>query len=488
MQGIRKTFPGVVALDEVDLTLQAGEVLALLGENGAGKSTLIKMLGGAHRPDSGSIEIEGSDAKINSPQKARELGISVIYQEFNLVPDLTVRENLFLGREKSSFGFLKSSDEQAEAEALLARIGAKIDPGELCRNLTVAEQQMVEIARALSVNARIVVMDEPSAVLTVPEVEKLFEIIRELKSQGIGIIYISHRLDEIFTIADRTVVLRDGRQVGEEKLSDLSREQLIEMMVGRSMEAEFPTRESDPGEEKLRVENLNRGRRVRDVSFSVRAGEILGFAGLVGAGRTETMRLIAGIDRKESGEVFLNQNAVEISDPRHAIRARICLLTEDRKSEGLILQHGLVENFGLPNLSGFASGLFLNQKKERESFADYTEQLRIKISDPDQEAGSLSGGNQQKVVLAKWLVQNADVIIFDEPTRGIDVGAKYEIYQLIHRLADEGKAIIMVSSELPEVIGMSDRIVVMHEGRKKGEIENVADATQEQIFAMAMAD
>ncbi len=487
MEGIHKKFPGVHALRNVSLYLHAGEVLALLGENGAGKSTLIKVLGGAHRPDEGKVFIAGEPVEISSPAASQHAGVSIIYQEFNLVPDLTVRENIFLGRELTRGGFIHAGEEHRQAQELFKRIGIDIDPGARCRDLTVAQQQTVEIAKALSVNARIIVMDEPSAALTQQEVDHLFDIIRELKSQGIGVIYISHRLDEVYEIADRLMVLRDGAPVGERPVADTSREDLIEMMVGRPLESEFPKHAALPGDERLRVEGLARGRAVQDVSFSARAGEILGFSGLVGAGRTETMRIIFGADQAESGRIFINGRETNIRNPRDAIRSRICLLTEDRKGQGLVLMHNVQENFGLPNLEFFRKGPLLDHRKEREAFEHYRQSLQIKVSGPDQIAMTLSGGNQQKVVLAKWLQRNADIIIFDEPTRGIDVGAKYEIYLLMNKLVAEGKAIIMISSELPEILGMSDRIIVMHEGRIKGEITDVAGTSQEDILSLAMA-
>jgi len=344
----------------------------------------------------------------------------------------------------------------------------------------------VEIARALSVQAKIIVMDEPTAALTTQEVENLFAIIKELKSHGIGIIYISHRLEEIFEVADRVMVLRDGEQVGTEHVRDINRDKLIEMMVGRSLESEFPERTAEWGPERLRVENLNRGNLVRNVSFTLRAGEVLGLAGLAGAGRTETMRVVFGADEAESGCIYIDGVEAKIRSPGDAIRHRICLLTEDRKGQGLILFHSVRENFGLPNLDRFRRGVFLDGIKERKEFDDYVKSLNIKISSSEQQVMNLSGGNQQKVVLAKWLARNADIIIFDEPTRGIDVGAKFEIYLLINRLAGEGKTIIMISSELPEILGMSDRIIVMHEGQIKGEITDVANAKQEDILAMAI--
>lgn len=488
MRGIQKRFPGVHALDGVSLKLHRGEVLALLGENGAGKSTLIKMLGGAHQPDEGAIQMDGKAIHIESASASQSAGIAVIYQEFNLVPELTVAENLFLGREQSRFGWLDLGAEKEAATKALARIGLEIDPDTKCGELTVAQQQAVEIAKALACDARLLVMDEPSAVLTDQEVAKLFEIVEDLRTAGIGIIYISHRLEEIDAIADRYLVLRDGQQVGEGKVADSDRDSLIEMMVGRSLEEEFPSRRVELGEERLRVENLGRGRVVREVSFAVRAGEILGISGLVGAGRTETLRLIAGADQRERGEVFVSGERADIRSPRDAIAVGVCLLSEDRKAEGLVLSHSSVENFGLPNLERFSRNGWLTERDEREEFQGYRSNLSIRSSGPEQRAGELSGGNQQKVVLAKWLARDSDVILFDEPTRGIDVGAKVEIYQLMNRLVAEGKAIVMVSSELPEILGMSDRILVMREGQITGEIQNEKGTTQEEVLALAMGD
>ncbi|MHB8866481.1 MAG: sugar ABC transporter ATP-binding protein, partial [Pirellulaceae bacterium] len=391
------------------------------------------------------------------------------------------------GRERTRGGFIQAAREQQEADRLFQKLGFPIDGAARCRELTVAQQQAVEIAKALSVHARIVVMDEPTAALTAQEVKHLFAVMTELKKQGLGIIYISHRLDEIFAVADRVMVLRDGRHVGTDRVADLSRPRLIEMMVGRSLESEFPKQAVPRGRERLRVEDLTRGELVREVSFSAYAGEVLGFAGLAGAGRTETMRLVFGADRLDSGRIIVDGHPVRIRHPRDAIRHRICLLTEDRKAQGLVLQHSVRHNFALPNLGRLARGPFLDQRRERAEFARYIDELKIRVTSQEQLAATLSGGNQQKVVLAKWLAKNADIIIFDEPTRGIDVGAKYEIYLLMNRLAADGKAILMISSELPEVLGMSDRILVMHEGRVKGEITDVATASQEDLLSLAYA-
>ncbi len=487
MAKIKKSFAGVHALKGVDFDLELGECHAVCGENGAGKSTLIKVLGGAHMADSGDIFIDEEQTSISDPVDSQHKGISIIYQEFNLIPDMSVAENIFLGRELISGGLVNHKEQHRRSLELFKRIGLQIDPTELCRNLTVAQQQTVEIAKALSLNARIIIMDEPSAALTNQEVSALFNIIKDLKSKGISIIYISHRLDEVFEICERVTVMRDGEYIGTEIVKDINKERLIEMMVGRSLENEFPKEKSPLKGELLRVEHLKRDDAVRDVSFNVRAGEVLGFSGLVGAGRTETMRIIFGADKMDSGEIFIRDTKVDITSPRKALEHRVCLLTEDRKGQGLVLGHSVRDNFALPNLDRFAPNFFVNEKAEKECFAKFVDSLQIKIPHQEELAANLSGGNQQKVVLAKWLQKNCDIIIFDEPTRGIDVGAKYEIYLLINALAKEGKAIIMVSSELPEILGMSDRIIVMHEGQIKGEITDVATATQEQILTMAIA-
>jgi ribose transport system ATP-binding protein len=486
MSAISKSFPGVRALDGVSLDLRAGEVHALVGENGAGKSTLIKVLSGAHRPDTGTIHIKGARVRIDGPLVARQAGIAVIYQEFNLVPSLSARDNLFLGREAGICGWLSLGRERRAARGLFERLGVVLDPETPVRELSIAQQQIVEIARALAVSARIVVMDEPTAALTPPEVEKLFTIIRELKAQGIGIVYISHRLEEVFAIADRVTVLRDGRQVATSPIGAVSRDRLIEQMVGRQLESEFPKRTSVVGEARLVVTELRRGRKVRGVSFALQRGEVLALTGLVGAGRTETARLVFGADRADGGVIELDGERLDIRNPRDAIRHGICLLTEDRKAQGLVLGHSVRENFALPNLSQLSWLGFIRGRQEQTALARYVGELRIKLSNGEQAAQTLSGGNQQKVVLAKWLERDSRVLIFDEPTRGVDVGAKVEIYQLINRLAEQGKAILLISSELPEVLGMADRILVMHEGRITGEIRDVAHATQEQIMQLAV--
>jgi len=488
LRGIDKHFPGVHALKGVDFDLSKGECVALLGENGAGKSTLIKVLGGAHRPDSGSIQLDGKEVSFHNPTDSLDAGIAIIYQEFNLVPGLSATENMFLGMEPSDYGWVRRSEEKRKAKEILARIGADVEPDTRCDQLTVAEKQLVEIAKALVRDARILVMDEPSAALTNQEVAKLYELVEDLKAQGIGIVYVSHRLEEVERLADRAVVMRDGARVGELDREELDRKKIIEMMVGRSMDTEFPAEERVVGEVRLRAKNLSRGQKVKEISLEVRAGEILALTGLVGSGRTETVRLLFGADQRDSGIIELDGKELKIENPRDAIDAGICLLTEDRKEQGLVLGLSVKDNFGLPNLKEYSPNGVINQKKELESFNEYVESILIKVSGPTQLAGQLSGGNQQKIVLAKWLEKNAEVLIFDEPTRGIDVGAKYEIYQWMNRLSKQGKGLIMISSELPEVLGMSDRIMVLKEGELMGEVSNGPEITQEKLMAMAIGE
>lgn len=488
MEDISKAYPGVQALSGVTLELHAGEVLAVLGENGAGKSTLIKILSGAVTADSGGIFVNGKALRLDDPKAAREAGIAVIYQEFSLIPTLTVPENLFLGKEITRSGFVCMREERARAEALFARLGVEMDLCVPCRELTTAQQQLVEIARALADDARILVMDEPSASLSAHEVEKLLQIVRDLRSQGIGIIYISHRLEEVFALADRVLFLRDGRQAGQFATQELSRSRMIECMVGRSLHEEHPPRRSLPQESVvLEARELCRGRAVRSVSFQLRKGEILALTGLVGSGRTETARLLFGAEQPDSGTILRDGLPVRFASPADAVAAGIGFLPEDRKQQGLILRHSILDNFALPNLGRFLKSGFLSIARMRGVFEESSAHLRIKAASALSAAGGLSGGNQQKVVLAKWLARQCDILLFDEPTRGVDVGAKFEIYSLMRSLVAQGVSILMISSEMPEVLGLADRILVMHDGRITGEIADVAGATQETLMQLAIA-
>jgi ribose transport system ATP-binding protein len=484
MKGIRKAFPGVVAVSSASFELQPGEIHALVGENGAGKSTLIKILTGAHRADAGEIVLFGSEVVFTSPLAARRAGIAAIYQEFTLVPTLTVAANLFLGRERTRGGLIDTQRECQIAKELFNKLGVVIDSDALVHDLNVAQQQLVEIARALATDARILVMDEPTAALTPNEVEKLFVLLHELASRDIGIVFISHRLDEVFKVADRVTVMRDGETIVTTKVAELNRTQLIELMVGRSLESEFPKLPAQCGDVCLEVHNLSGGK-VKNVSFQVKRGEVLGMAGLMGAGRTEVARLIFGADPKESGEIRVDGKDTDIESPREAIANGICLLTEDRKSQGLVLKATAKDNFALPNLESWSCAGFIDERRESGRFAKHVSDLNIRIAGPEQLAEELSGGNQQKLLVARWLETNSQVIVFDEPTRGIDVGAKYEMYLLINDLAAKGKAIIVISSELPELLGICDRIMVMREGRVAGEISDVRAATQTDIMALA---
>jgi ABC-type sugar transport system ATPase subunit len=482
---IEKAFPGVLACDRADLEVRAGEIHALVGENGAGKSTLIKVATGAHQPDGGTIEMNGARVAFAGPQAAACAGIAAIYQELNLVPALSVRDNLFLGRRGGRAGIIRQAHERRLAVAVLRRLGADIDPEIPCGRLDIAHQQLVEIGRALLCQARLLIMDEPTAALTYREVASLFAILEELREQGTGILLISHRLDEVFRITERLTVMRDGATLGTWPTCDLSRGQLIELMVGRPLDQEFPKVKAPLGRPLLAVDDLS-GQKAPCISFAVRQGEVLGLAGLVGAGRTRVARLIYGADPRRSGRIILNGREVTISCPRDAIGHGICLLTEDRKAQGLVQCMSVLDNFALPNLAAFSRRGWIDKRRQETAFETYRASLKIRLTDPRQPASQLSGGNQQKLLLARWLQANSQVVIFDEPTRGIDVGAKHEIYQLINGLTAQGKAVVMISSELPEILGMSDRVLVMHEGRISGEIADPAGTTQQQILQMAV--
>ncbi|MBI3910073.1 MAG: sugar ABC transporter ATP-binding protein [Armatimonadetes bacterium] len=486
MRGISKRYPGVVALDNVDFDVRAGEVHALVGENGAGKSTLMKILAGAETRDAGQILLRGQPVHIDSPQRAMDLGINIIYQEFNLVPHLSAAENIFLGREPAASipGFIDFRRLYREAQQVMDSLGVSVDVRTEAGQLSVAHQQMVEIAKATSRNSVIIAMDEPSATLTEHELQNLFQLIRSLRERGVGIIYISHRLEEIFTIADRVTVLRDGHRIGTHPVEAMDRDTVIQMMVGRELAHSAPKRATVCGDAVLEARGLARHGVFRDVSFTVHAGEVLGIGGLVGAGRTEVARALFGADPLDAGEIRLRGKRVRIRSPRDAIRLGIGLVPEDRKTLGLILNMVVRENVTLANLDLLSLLGFVNRRREREATEQYVRSLRIRTPTVEQEVRNLSGGNQQKVVLARWLFTDSRVMIFDEPTRGIDVGAKMEIYGLINDLAARGVATIMISSELPELLAMSDRVLVMHEGRLAGALSR-EEATQERVMHLA---
>ena len=486
MRKISKTYPGVTALDGVDFGVLPGEVHALVGENGAGKSTLIKILAGADTKDSGQILLDGVQVPIDNPQEAMRRGISIIYQDFNLVPYMNAAENIFLGREPASAvpGMIDFRRMYADAQDVIGELGVALDIRAPIRDLSVAQQQMVEIAKATSRKSNVIAMDEPSATLTEHELENLFNLLRRLKAEGVSIIYISHRLDEIFQIADRVTVLRDGLLIDTKNVADTNREEIIRMMVGRELKDTIPKVGAERGEVALAVKDLSRAGVLHDISFEVRRGEILGLAGLVGAGRTEVARAIFGADPIDTGEIHLDGERVRIRSPKDAIKLGIGLVTEDRKALGLVLGMAVRENISLANLGILSRLGFVIRRKERDVAAAYVEDLMIKTPSVEQAVQNLSGGNQQKVVLAKWLFTQSRALIFDEPTRGIDVGAKTEIYQLMNKLAEKGVAIIMISSELPEILGMSDRILVMHDGSIAGELTR-EQATQEKIMHLA---
>ena len=486
MNGIDKSFPGVHALDHVNLEVRKGEVHALMGENGAGKSTLMKVLTGIYSKDEGTITYEGKEVEFSNPRDAQAAGIVIVHQELNMMNHLTVAQNIFIGRESMSGKLINDKKMNEEAEKLFQKLNIQIDPTEKMGNLTVGKQQMCEIAKAISHDAKVIIFDEPSAALTEAEIEELFKIIRDLREKQLGIVYISHRMDEIKVITDRVTVMRDGGYVGTLITKDSTKDDIINMMVGRVI-YEDPKTQSNVAKDApvvLKVEHLNAGKMVRDVSFELRKGEILGFSGLMGAGRTETARALFGADPVDSGEVYVNGQKVTIKNPMDAVKCGIGYLSEDRKRFGIVVQKTVAENSTMADLDHYMSGIFINKKKENEVAQKYVDSLKTKTPSVDQLVVNLSGGNQQKVVIAKWLVRNCDILIFDEPTRGIDVGAKSEIYHLMNELVAEGKSIIMISSEMTEILRMSDRIVVMCEGRKTGELD-IAEATQERIMHAA---
>ncbi|MCX5735554.1 MAG: sugar ABC transporter ATP-binding protein [candidate division NC10 bacterium] len=482
---ITKTFPGVLALDGVDFDLSPGEVHVLLGENGAGKSTLMKVLAGAYQPDAGAISLNGRPVRLASPRQAQKHGVGIIYQEFNLVPYMNVAQNIFLGRFPHRFGLLDQARMHAESRALLDSLNMDIDTRARVVSLGVAQQQMVEVAKTLSVDSRILIMDEPTAALTDREIEQLFAAIHRLKQRGIGIIYISHRLQEVHQIGDRVTVLRDGKYIGTRQVGQVTVDELIAMMVGRTITHLFPRDYQPRGAEAVRVAGLASGSRLRGVSLALHSGEIVGLAGLVGAGRTELARAIYGADPYETGQVYVFGRPVKAASPDKMVQLGMGLLPEDRKTQGLAMILSLSENVVLASLRRLFPRRFVDMGKEREVVAEYIRDLRIATPSPKRLVQFLSGGTQQKVVLAKWLCTHSKIFIFDEPTRGIDVGAKAEIHGFMNELVKQGAAVLMISSDLPEILGMSDRIYVMRQGRIVAEVDR-EQATQERIVAYAM--
>ena len=486
MQGIQKYFPGVHALDDAQLEVRSGEVMALVGENGAGKSTLMKILTGIYPKDGGTIEYFGEQIEINGPKDAQSRGICIVHQELNLMQHLTVADNIYIGREPMKGPFVDQKEQNRRTQELLDSLHLSINPKAVVRTLSVAKQQMVEIAKALSYNnTKILILDEPSAVLTDTEIDDLFTFVRQLKATGVGIIYISHRMDELKRITDRITVMRDGQYVGVVETSQTDIPEIVRMMVGRTIYEEPKTQSAVPADAPvvLECEHLN-SLEVKDVSFSLKKGEILGFSGLMGAGRTETMRLLCGADKMDSGTIKINGKEVKIRTPKDAVHHGIGYLSEDRKRFGLCVNLSVTDNTIMPSIDQLFKGPFVNEAKADKLSQDYVDKIRTKTPTTKTKVVSLSGGNQQKVVISKWLLRDCDILIFDEPTRGIDVGAKSEIYKLMNQLASEGKSIIMISSDMPELLRMSDRVVVMCEGRKTGELD-ISEATQEKIMTYA---
>jgi len=486
MVGMVKTFPGVKALRGVTVELSKGEILALLGENGAGKSTLIKILAGAFQPDIGDIFVDGQQLKMQGPADSRNAGIAVIHQEFSLITGLSASENIFLAKPLQTYSFIHLQQEYSKAKELLHKLGADFDPRTPCRLLSVAQMQLVEIAKALSDKASILVLDEPTAALTPRETSRLFILLDQLKKSGMGIIYVSHRLDEVFQIADRMQVLRDGAEVATTAANATTQTQIIKWMVGRDIEQSGVSKKEVGGKVVISAKGLTKGVKVKNVSLEIREGEILGLTGLVGSGRSEVARILAGADIPEKGEISIEGRKLNLRSVSEAIGQGIFLLTEDRKNQGLFLDRPVHENFSIASLFRFAYFGMINKAREIKAFLSHKDSMGIRVSSPLIRVGNLSGGNQQKVLLARWLERKGKVFLLDEPTRGVDVGAKEEIYLLLRKLAAEGNAILLISSELPEVLALSDRILVMHEGQIKGEITDVANATQEQIMELAI--
>ena len=486
MKGIEKSFNTVQVLHGVDFILRKGTVHALMGENGAGKSTLMKTLAGIHKCDKGTITIQGKQVEIQSPKHSQELGVAMIHQELSPVPEMTVAENIFLGREPGKGPFVDYGTMYKNTESLLQSLKVQINPKAKVGSLKVADQQLIEIAKAISLNAEIIIMDEPTSAITDKEVDNLFEIIRDLKSQGKGIIYISHKMDEIFQISDDITVLRDGSYVNTWEAKNIDNGTLIKNMVGRELTEIYPKTEVPITDTILEVKNFTQGNKFQDISFTVKKGEIFGIAGLVGAGRTELMHALFGLDKPEQGSVVFDGEELHVNRPKDAIAKGIAYVTEDRKDEGLVLEMSIAQNITLASMKELSAGLFVKENEEKKVIKDQIQKLRIKMNNPKQMVKSLSGGNQQKVVLAKWMMKEPKLLILDEPTRGIDVGAKAEIYKLMCEYVAKGNAIIMISSEMPEVMGMADRIMVLSNGKIGGEL-NRDEFVQEQIMHMAVA-
>ena len=484
MENISKSFPGVKALDNVSFSVNVGEVHGLVGENGAGKSTLMKVMSGVYRADEGRIFIEDEEVNIDSVKKAQELGVAIIFQELMLCPHLTVADNIFLGRPHSKAGIIEDRHMRKEAQTILDDLGIRINARTLVRELSVAQQQMVEIAKAISMDSKILVLDEPTAALTEKEIEQLFVIIKRLQEKGVGMVYISHRMDELEKICERITVIRDGQYIGTKDIEDLTMDELVHMIVGRSLEEKFPVYDRKIGDIKLEVKNLVGKKNVKADHIQVRKGEILGFAGLMGSGRSEIARAIFGADPVVSKEIYLDGKEVKIDNVENAVDLKFGYATENRKFDGLALDLDVNFNTNMAHLKHLKKRIFLDDKEGRRNTREYIDKLKTKTPHMRQTVGNLSGGNQQKIVLAKWLCNDVDVLIVDEPTRGIDVGAKFEVYELLNSLSDEGVAIIMISSELPELLGMTDRILVVHEGEINGEF-NTKDTTQEELLFYA---
>lgn len=486
MKGISKRFRGVQALNGVNFDLRKGEVHALVGENGAGKSTLMKVLTGIHQPDAGEIFYLGKPYAVKNIGESQALGISMVHQELNMMNDLTVAQNIFIGREMRSGFIIKDNDMVKETRAIFDRIGIDIDPKIKLGRLTVGKQQMVEIAKAVSRDCKVLILDEPTAALTQTEIDELFQIMADLKSKGIGMIYISHRMDEIKAISDRITVMRDGEYVGTVDTDSVTKDEIINMMIGRVVYEDPKTHSEVPedAETVLEVKNLTSRNLFKNVSFKLRKGEVLGFSGLMGAGRTEVARAIFGADPIDSGEIYVNGKPVSIKSPKDAVNLGIGYLSEDRKQYGLMLDKSVAENTALASLDKYIKFGIINDRKIKEEAQIENSKLKTKTPSMEQALKNLSGGNQQKVIIARWLIKNSEILIFDEPTRGIDVGAKSEIYTLMNELARSGKSIIMISSELVEILRMSDRVLVMCEGKKTGELD-ISEANQEKIMQLA---